>query len=48
MIRGGVGLLAFGLKIGLSLLAAWVVSLPLIPMAAKERGYEGAYGGEWL
>lgn len=32
----------------IALFFAWLTSLWLIPLAAMERGYEGAYGGEWL
>ena len=38
----------FIIRIALSLFAAWLVSIPVIPLAAQERGYTGAYGGEWL
>ena len=36
------------IRLVLSLIIAGLVSLPLTAMAAKERGYTGAYGGEWL
>lgn len=32
----------------LGLLMAWLTSLWAIPLAAAERGYTGAYGGEYL
>jgi len=32
----------------ISAFVAWVAGIPLIAAAAYERGYEGAYGGEWL
>ena len=39
---------AFITRLALSLFVAWLVSGPMIAAAARERGYEGAYGGEWL
>ena len=36
------------IRIALSLIFTWLVSWPLIVIAAGERGYTGAYGGEWL
>lgn len=30
-----------------ALLASWIVAQMVIPLAEAERGYSGAYGGEW-
>ena len=39
---------AFIIRLTLSFIAARLVSVPMIAAAAQERGYEGAYGGEWF
>ena len=36
------------IKIALSALVAWLIAPDLIAAAAKERGYEGAFGSEWF
>ena len=36
------------LRLALAFLTAGLVSRPLIAMAARERGFEGAFGGEWI
>lgn len=35
------------LKMTLAMLASWSTAQIVIPLAAAERGYTGAYGGEW-
>ena len=48
LIFSGIRLGLFIARLALSFLAAWLVSIPMIAIAAAERGYEGAYGGEWF
>jgi hypothetical protein len=36
------------IKIAVSGFVFLLIKDPLMTIAAKERGYEGAYGGEWL
>jgi hypothetical protein len=48
LLRLGKRALAVIVKAALSFVAAYFVSGPLIDAAAKERGYTGAYGGEWF
>ena len=48
IVRSSLIFAVEAIKIFLSYLVAWINSLWLIPWAAAERGYEGAYGGEWM
>ena len=48
LLRGGIRAGLFFVKFAASLFTAWLVGIHLIPLAAAERGYEGAVGGEGL
>jgi len=48
IIRNALLLAVEFIKISIAFMVAWLNSLWLVPLAAAERGYTGAYGGEWL
>ena len=48
LARSGILFCVLFIKLTMSLLAAWIVSIYLIMQATQERGYAGAYGGEWI
>ena len=48
LARGGILFCVLFIRLAAALLAAWIAGIYLITQAAQERGYTGAYGGEWL
>jgi hypothetical protein len=48
ILRSALILAVAIIKGAISLFIGWLSALWLVPAAAAERGYEGAYGGEWF